>query len=559
MTFLSPLFLIGLIPWSAVSVWLLWGRRQRTDVPFLEFWREAAEETHAKRRMKVPPIAVALAIAAMLLSILAAAQPLVRGVGTSRGPRITVIVDRGITMSATENQTIRFRAGADAAQDALIELGYHFEPVDFLTVPGDSTPRVLWSDWTPAVASLAPTALDTSDTLRSTIAARLSAGDGMILVISDQELHRHDPRLIQISPERAPQDIAISTLSARATPRPEVMVRVRNATSQTSAPLIVRSGSQAQTRQIDLPPRGNDRDYFIDMPQLGDAVEAMLDVRDDISADNRAWLVRERSWPRIEVRDSIGPELGRMIDVYESRHAPSRASSTVSIASQLNDLPAKGPMVVVVPAALAPIAAAIQIADHPITRDINWDALAPSLSWNADAPKGWQALVSVSGHTLVAARDEPSRQVWVGIGGTHWPASAEFVLFWANVLDWAGQGDERFSGRSLQELTSEWRPIDVSSRSAWGQPGIYENGSQRCAFNATVPELTPSPQTDWRRALASWSRETGRGIRLGPLAILLALTCLTASALTWRRSRRDGHLLMPPPDRTQEPQGLLSR
>ncbi len=66
--------------------------------------------------MKVPPVAVALALASMLLAILAAAQPLVRGVGQAEGLRITVVVDRGIKMSARDGQTIRFRAAADAAQ-----------------------------------------------------------------------------------------------------------------------------------------------------------------------------------------------------------------------------------------------------------------------------------------------------------------------------------------------------------------------------------------------------------------------------------------------------------
>ncbi len=559
MAFLSPLFLLGLIAWGAISVWLLWGRRQRTDVPFLEFWREAAEETHARRRMKVPPIAVALAIAAMLLAILAASRPVMLGVGTSRGPRITVIVDRGITMSATENQTIRFRAAASAAQIALIDLGYNFETVDFLTVPGETTPRVLWSDWTPAVASLAPTALETSEALQSAIAARLSAGDGTILVISDQDLHRHDPRLIQIAPDHAADDVGISAIAARTTPRAQVMVRVRNQSSQISAPLIVRSGDESQTRQIDLPPRGEERDYFIDLPQLNDTVEAMLDVHDDISADNHAWLVRERNWPRIVASQGVSPELRRMIAVYESRHAPSGVSQALSIVNRLEDLPQTGPAIIDAAATAAPGATAVQTVDHPITRHIHWDVLAPTLLCNTDAPYGWLPLVSVGGHTIVAARDGPARQVWVGFGGSQWPASAEFVIFWANVFDWAGQGGERFVSHDLQELTPQWHLAETGSSAAWGQPGIYENGRRLVAFNAPAPDLTPPPQTNWRAALFAWSRETGRGIPFGPFALLLALGCLAASAMTWRRSRRSG--LTPPShsDRVQEPEGLLSR
>lgn len=558
MTFLSPLFLIGLIPWSAISIWLLWGRRQRTDVPFLEFWREAAEETHARRRMKVPPVAIALAIAAMLLAVLAAARPLVHGIGSARGPRVTVIVDRGITMSATQNRTIRFRAAAEAAQQMLRATGRDLGSLDLLAVPGEPTPRFVSGDWAAAVASLPPTALETSAALQSTIAARRAADDdGMILVISDHDLHRHDSRLIQISPETIPVDVGIVMLAASATPRPQVMARIRNQSSQTSTTLTVESGGQPQRRQIDLPPRGGERDYFIDMPQLGDTVEAMLDLRDDIPADDKAWLVRERSWPRIAAGEGVSPELRRMIAVYESRHAPSAASQTLAIVSQLDAAPPSGPVVVVVaPAASAPVAAAIETVDHPITRHINWEALAPSLSWNTDPPRGWQPLISVGGHTLVAARDDPARQVWVGIGGSQWPASTDFVMFWANVFDWAGQGGERFADRDLADLTPEWRLVDPG---AAGQAGIYENGVQRGAFNAWAPDLTPPPQTNWRSALAAWSREAGGGMALGPFAILLALICLTASAMTWRQSRRLSFSSMSNHEGDQQSEALLSR
>ena len=42
MTWAAPLWLLGLLPWSAVVLYLLWGRRRRTDVPFLDLWQGPA-------------------------------------------------------------------------------------------------------------------------------------------------------------------------------------------------------------------------------------------------------------------------------------------------------------------------------------------------------------------------------------------------------------------------------------------------------------------------------------------------------------------------------------
>jgi hypothetical protein len=51
MYFTSPIWLALLVPWAGVSVWLLWGRRDRTNVPFLKLWRGPVESPRAQRQM----------------------------------------------------------------------------------------------------------------------------------------------------------------------------------------------------------------------------------------------------------------------------------------------------------------------------------------------------------------------------------------------------------------------------------------------------------------------------------------------------------------------------
>src|SRR6185295_17166936 len=98
----APIWLIGLLPWAGVSLYLLWGRRKRLDVPFLELWRFPSEGQPVRRRLGAPPLAVALGIAAMGLAVVAAGRPMVHIGMAGRGAgedQVTIIVDRGIRMS----------------------------------------------------------------------------------------------------------------------------------------------------------------------------------------------------------------------------------------------------------------------------------------------------------------------------------------------------------------------------------------------------------------------------------------------------------------------------
>src|SRR5215207_6429373 len=92
MTFLSPLWLLALIPWAGVALWLLVGRNPRVAVPFIELWNDSdAPKRRASRALRRPPAAMVCALLAMLLALVAAAKPaLVRGrsVTSQAAPKI---------------------------------------------------------------------------------------------------------------------------------------------------------------------------------------------------------------------------------------------------------------------------------------------------------------------------------------------------------------------------------------------------------------------------------------------------------------------------------------
>src|SRR5437588_12102631 len=99
MFLLSPLWLLGLLPWLGVTIWMLWGRHRGTLVPFVALWRGPVPVRRARRSMERPPLGVALALLAVLLSLCAAARPGVRW-RTGTRSNLALIVDRGLTMSA---------------------------------------------------------------------------------------------------------------------------------------------------------------------------------------------------------------------------------------------------------------------------------------------------------------------------------------------------------------------------------------------------------------------------------------------------------------------------
>jgi hypothetical protein len=541
MLFLAPFWLLGLALWVALTGWLLLGRRTRINVPFLRLWRAPTPTDRPRRGIQVPPIAILFALLAILLTIFAAAHPIVRGAGATNKTPISLIVDRGLSMSARGEHDLRFR---EVFTKAAAELRSQFgsAPVDLLFIPNGQVTRTDFEGAKNSVEQTLATAIDTKEMLGATINQRLAQTTGPVIVISDQSLPPTSRRLVEIPPQRAIEDVGIVSFAVRELPGPQVMVRVRNQSSLSAGSLIVDVGNGPIRQDLTLPARGSSRDYFVDVPKPGDVLSAELRVADDLPANNRAWLVREGSSARIEAHAPIAPELRRLIDVYQRARPRSQASAVVAVVEDISQLPADAPAILL-PHMTDPIAPApLVISAHPVTNHVEWTRLPQPVRAVGQPPDGWVSLVSSAGPVLVAVRPGPLRQVWVGFDARDWAATTDFVIFWTNVFDWVGGGSQTYVSHSIDEWSPPWRSIEplMGQEGLW--PGIYRrtDGTIR-AFNDPDLALMPPAVLDWHEHLSDLP-PGALGRDVSGSFVIAALACMVLCAMTWRRSNQSAQI-----------------
>lgn len=552
MTFAAPLWLIGLVPWAAVMLYLLTGRWREHRVPFVSLWTGPVTGPRPTRKLTAPPRAVAAALAAMLLALLAAAGPQLELAGRGRVPRVTVVIDRGATMSARGAASTRFSELADSVA-AEIDRAQSSTRVDLRVVPPSRGADLR------RMKDVPPTALDTGDALAAAV-AELRDRPWPLVVVSDRPLPNGEG-VIHATPEQRVFNAGIVRVSVRESPRPQVMVSVRNQTTLPAASIEVLTGDRAASVDVELPPAGGEpRDFFVDVPAVGRVVQVRLVVEDSFEADDRAWLVREGNWPRIEARTGLGAELARMVEVYGGSRPSTDASPRVAIVADAAQL--VGEMRGVVISRPGPqtggdgslSGTAPELVPHPITRGLE-GALTLRLGEAAPSPPaGWTPVVRAGGRVAVAVREAPARQVWVGFDSVDFARRPEFVVFWANVFDWlGGGGGAEYRAEAVGPLASAWRRVEAEDVRAepglW--PGLYErkdDGALR-AVNALDVKFPPASATggnDWRRQLGQALARANRGLPLAPALLLAALLCMIATALCWGR-RSHGSAAPPSP------------
>jgi hypothetical protein len=491
MTFLAPLWLIALLPWAGVLIWMLMGRRPQAQVPFVALWPNQTPTTRPRARLHRPPAAVVLLLLGMLFAILGAARPVLRGMPSPDAHPMTIILDRGATMSAAG----RWQKLVPALSDAL-QARFGDGPVRLIPLPDGKPLDTDRRAWETLALALDPSPADTRPALQEALAGALR-DDRPIFVITDQPLERRDQRLVQIAPADPASNIGIITASASRAPGPQVMVRLRNDSPQRQADLRV--GSMVE--RIDLPPPGAEGNVFVDVASIGDSLPIALDVTDDQPADNRGTLQRRRARPRLEPAGALPADVQRIIASYSNVRPAGAGAAPLIISPD----PAAGdsPAVQVAPATAPIPAGQLLLSDHPINDYLDWSKIDLSSARIAPEPlgDGWTPIVRIDQRPLVAVRENPQRQVWVGFASEPFGRSAEFVVFWTNLLDWAGQGAEVFA---------------------------YEG--------APAVPLPPMVDVDWRARLAALPAPLAGGRPMGHWLIFAAEGLAFLGVLRW------GHL-----------------
>jgi hypothetical protein len=463
MTFAASLWLLMLVPWAGLVAWMLLGRLQRTAVPFLDLWRVGAPAVakNPQKRLIFPPFFIVCLLLASLLSFLAAAQPRITLIPYSEGPLITIIVDRGLSMTALDHGVPRWKSLVQILRSPL-QSRFGMGQTRLILIPDGKTVEADRVNWAVYANESVPPPADTRSILPAVVEQALSRGDEIVVVLSDQPLQRN-PRLIQVPPINPAENVGMVAAAVSDLPKPQLMVRLRNDSSRAATSLQIDQTEHSLT----LPPRGQEKDYFIDLPRVPSAVSLKLTAADDQPLDNSAQIIVSTHSTGMDPQAELPPPIRKVISAYEKvRGVAEDPSRRLRVTTQLTSEPR--PMVVVA-AGLQPLSnAPPAVTDHPITQFIDWGS-AIRAATVADPPgDGWEPIVSVGGHPLVAVREAPARQTWVGFSSSSWMRSSDFVIFWTNVLDWTG-------GVSDQSRFIGVRAVPIGPPASLDWPDILRN------------------------------------------------------------------------------------
>jgi hypothetical protein len=525
MSFLSPIWLVGLIPWTGLVLWMLRDRATVAAVPFTRLWPENAGAS-ARRARRLPSVSVAAVLAAALLGILAAANPRC-GFGGRSSNRFVVIVDRGLTMSAVNSRgQRRFVEAADSAAGAIgdAEITWQAVPESDANSPRD----------------FQPTAVVDAEAIRFAAQQALRSSQGMVIVLSDQVLKLNDPRVIQISPESPVTNVGIEHFAVRAGAHPQAMVTIFNQSGGSKATLMIRCDGQEIRQDLDLPATGSKKNYFVDLPSSGNVVEAQVIAEDNLDLNHSAWAVRGSAWPKLEARAMLPPELNRMIEVY-SRNRPADAGSKVVAVTISGDSNSPNVPTAILAEGGSPVHFTNQILveDSPLTVGVDWRSALSVTPILPPPAQDWKPMVRVGELVAVAVQETPIRRVWVGFRSDDFARKPDFVIFWSNVFNWLAPGSIEYFSQAIGRLDGNWQlqglpRVSLPRQDVGLVPGLYRGSDgSLIAVNASAPTIPPVINADWRRKLGdSMNVQSPRPIA-GAL-LLAAIACVCLAAASWR-------------------------
>lgn len=469
MSLLQPWWLILLGPWAGLVILALRQYRPKVLVPYLDLWpREEPRDQQKRRGWRPPAFPVAMLLGAMLAGVLALGRPVWEGRRPTL-PKMTIIVDRGVTMLAGgRDQRVADRALG--ILEPLLAEDSEIRVID--TLGGD---RLVSRGQLGQVLHQPATPVDTQTRVRVLVRGQ-RAGGGVTVMLSDHPAV--DANVVQIGPENAVRNIGI--VRAAVTEK-QCLVEVRNDTELTEATVVISGISH----RVQLPPRGQARQYTL--PADGDGmIHVHLDVADDLADDNDWWILPDKLAPKLVVSPAVSPVVKRFAAAYSATRTK-LDGTTVQIVPA-NEAGADY-CIIVAPADRIVNVPALR-ADHLILRNVRLPEQV--LATSASLPVGeWQPILTAGG-TVILAADATHRRVWLGMELPE--ESAEQVLLWTNIVDFVGSGPEaKYAPRMLDatwKREGEELPAEVNGLRA----GVYERVGERVAVCVPAPIFPPVRQ-----------------------------------------------------------------
>lgn len=257
-------------------------------------------------------------------------------------------------------------------------------------------------------------------------------------------------------------DVRIESLAVRAAPTTQAMVQIRNQSELSNAKLTVRAGDTSVSRDIVLPGRGEVRLYFVDLPIAAASVDAQLTAGADGKISHELQAIRESEWPKVEAVGPLPPELNRMIEVYMRHRPPGENSKRIAVVAGSEHLPTDEPAAILMDAPIhgreVTKIQSLMVVDSPLTRSVDWGKALAGAAVQSPTSENWRPLVTAKDVTVLAIRQNPYRQVWVGFRSAQFPDDADFVVLWSHIFTWLGEGGDAYRTLPVSTLA----PIPAS-------------------------------------------------------------------------------------------------
>lgn len=580
MSLLAPACLLLLIPWAALALWLLTGRASTTGIPYVPLWQGGLAQPRDRQNLRLPPAAIVLLLTAFAAAVLAASHPVISVrsalLPTAAPQPIVVVVDRGISgMGAADPD----RAYAHAGNDVASLLAPGFRPafqLDFVPGQVEFTTAASLAD---RLSKTRPTLLDTQAALTLQIDRAIQQPHlGPVIVITDRSVVPSDKcAVITVSNAPWPLNVAaygiffncwITGAGARLEPRPQVLLDIGWTGSDRQVTVTVTSGAAKAQRTV-LLHRNNPtglaqaQSLIIDMPRLSSDILCELSepYRPLPTPSAIFYLTAESHWPAIHITAaSLPAAVSRFLTVYTNDRQATAASPSVLITDSTAALGSAAGIICLTSGQSTASAAPLAVADHAITRGINFSTLTGASSGNRLPIPAWQPIVSAGPTPLIAVRDTPAaRQLWIGLPSASWQSwaqSPDFVRFFSAALAWCARADtpaDIYTGQRLPPVSSTEEiptlpPPLVTADVRWSKsfdgplPGIYPApDGQRVALNAALPPPPPvlpaspplfaPPTPEFKPFLVSFPSSSD----LQPLLAVAALLLTAAGILALRR------------------------